>query len=192
VQAAKDATSDVLRGALRAPQPNSQTPNDVKITYAGSLPDAGHADLSVQAALGHALAAVRPGDYIALLAYLPDDAELMAPLASASSTVSAALGAAVTLELGPRYLHSTGQLHKGGPDSGVFVVVTTRDSADTPVPGRAWNLRTLFGAQAEGDIATLSAAGRRVLHLDLPDSSAGTVESLAHALLDAAGVAYEA
>jgi hypothetical protein len=98
----------------------------------------------------------------------------------------------VTLELGPRYLHSTGQLHKGGPDTGVFVVVTTRDAADVPVPGKPYTLRTLFRAQADGDIATLTAAGRRVLHVDLPDSSAQSIEALAHALLDAAGETWEA
>ena len=135
------------------------------------------------------MAALRPGDYLAVLAYLPDDDRLLAPLVSAVPRVSAATGAALTLELGPRYLHSTGQLHKGGPNTGVFV--TTRDAADAPVPGRPWGLRTLFRAQAEGDIATLVSASRRVLHVDLADSGAETIERLAHALLDAAGVVWE-
>ena len=93
--------------------------------------------------------------------------------------------------LGPRYLHSTGQLHKGGPNSGVFILVTTRDHADLPVPGRDWTLRDLHRAQAEGDLSTLVAAGRRVLRVDLPDAGAESVAVLAHALLDAAGVARE-
>jgi len=191
VQAAKDATNAVLRGTLSGPESTASTADGSAITYAGSLPDPGHAEPSIAAALGHALAALRPGDYVGVLAYLPDIDGLMEPLRAVTPRVSAATGAAVTLELGPRYLHSTGQLHKGGPNTGVFVVVTTRDTADTPVPERPWDLRTLFRAQAEGDIATLVAADRRVLHIDLPDAAAETVSSLAHAFLNAAGVVWE-
>jgi transaldolase / glucose-6-phosphate isomerase len=192
VQSAKDATNSVLTGALSAPESNGCTPDGIVLTYAGGLPDPGHDEPSLATALGHALAAVRPGDYLAPLVYLPDDAELLAPLLEAVPRVSAATGAAVTFELGPRYLHSTGQLHKGGPNTGVFIVVTTRDAADAPVPGRSWGLRTLFRSQAEGDIATLVSAGRRVLHVDLPDAGPEAVTHLAHALLDAAGVRWEA
>jgi hypothetical protein len=192
VQAAKDATAAVLAGELGQPEPSGCTPEGVMLTWGGSLPDPSHAEPSLSAALGHVLAAVRPGDYLALLAFLPEDEGLLAPLVQAVPRVSAAATAAVTLELGPRYLHSTGQLHKGGPDTGVFVVVTTRDAADVPVPGKPYTLRTLFRAQADGDIATLTAAGRRVLHVDLPDSSAQSIEALAHALLDAAGETWEA
>ena len=192
VQAAKDATNAVLADALAVPESTACTQGGVALTFAGDLPDPGHEEPSLAAALGHALAAVRPNDYVAILAYLPEDAALLAPLTSAVPQVSAATGAAVTLEIGPRYLHSTGQLHKGGPNTGVFVVVTTRDAADAPVPGKAWGLRTLFRAQAEGDLTTLAAAGRRVLRVDLPDSSEESVTTLAHALLDAAGVTWEA
>jgi glucose-6-phosphate isomerase len=192
VQSAKDATNAVLGGTLVPLEPTGCTPDGTAITYAGALADPGHGEPSVAAALGHALAAIRPGDYLALLAYLPNLAELLAPLTAATPQVSSATGAAVMLELGPRYLHSTGQLHKGGPNTGVFIVVTTRDLADAPVPGREWGLRTLFRAQAEGDIATLAADGRRVLHIDLPDANPDTIAGFAHALLDAAGVAWEA
>ena len=192
VQAAKDATNAVLADALAIPEPTACTQGGVTLTFAGDLPDPGHEEPSLAAALGHALAAIRPHDYLALLAYLPEDALLLEPLTTAVPQVSAATGAAVTLEIGPRYLHSTGQLHKGGPNTGVFVVVTTRDAADAPVPGKKWGLRTLFRAQAEGDLATLVAAGRRVLRVDLPDSSEDSVTTLAHALLEAAGVTWEA
>jgi len=105
--------------------------------------------------------------------------------------VSAESGAAVCLEVGPRYLHSTGQLHKGGPDSGVFILVTTQDGTDVSVPGQQWSLRELHSAQAEGDLVTLAAHGRRVLRLDLPDASARSIELLAAALADGAGVVRE-
>ena len=192
VQSAKDATSTVLSEQLTAPESNACTPDGTVLTYTGGLPVPDHAEPSLSTALGHVLAAIRPRDYLALLVYLPDDEALLAPLVSATPKVSAATGAAVTLELGPRYLHSTGQLHKGGPNTGVFVVVTTRDAADAPVPGRPWGLRTLFRAQAEGDIATLVAHDRRVLHVDLADSGCEAVTHFAHSLLDAAGVTWEA
>jgi transaldolase / glucose-6-phosphate isomerase len=190
VQAAKDATNSVLSGKLIALEPSSCTPDGTALTFAGGLTDPAHADPALETALGHALAAIRPGDYLGLLAYLPYDEGLLAPLMAAVPLVSTASGAAVTLELGPRYLHSTGQLHKGGPNTGVFVVITTRDSADTPVPGQPWGLRTLFRAQAEGDIATLVAASRRTLHIDLTDSGVQTIELFARALLDASGVVW--
>lgn len=191
VQAAKDATNAVLSGSLSAPTPAARLADGTTITYAGSLPYPGHTEHELGPALGHVLASIRPGDYLGLLAYLPDNQALLEPLLAATPRLSASTGAAVTLELGPRYLHSTGQLHKGGPNTGVFIVVTTRDSADIAVPGRSWGLRTLFRAQADGDVATLASSQRRVLHIDLPDSSAATIQAFGDALLDAAGIVYE-
>jgi hypothetical protein len=192
VQAAKDATAVALAGELTLPEPSGCTPDGVMLTFAGSLPDPGHNEPSLSAALGHALAAVRPDDYLALLAFLPEEPGLIGSLAAAVPQVSAAMGAAATFELGPRYLHSTGQLHKGGPDTGVFVMITTRDAADVPVPDKPYTLRELFRAQSDGDLSALVTAGRRVLHVDLPDSSAQSIEAFSHALLDAAGVRWEA
>jgi glucose-6-phosphate isomerase len=191
VAAAKEATSAVLDGVLHAPAEQATTNDGVALTFAGGLASPGHADVSVAAALGHALAALRAGDFLGVLAYLPDDPELLAPLMRSVPKVSAALGAAVTLELGPRYLHSTGQFHKGGPDIGVYVLVTTRDHADIQVPGREWTLRDLHLAQAEGDLSTLAAAGRRILRVDLPDAGRDTIARFVRALEDAAGVVDE-
>jgi hypothetical protein len=192
VQSAKDATNAVLAGRLSAPEPTGTTPEGSTIAYAGGFADPHDSRPTLESTLGHALAQIRPGDYLCVLAYLPDVGGLLAPLTGAVPTVSAATGAAFTFELGPRYLHSTGQLHKGGPNTGVFVVITERDASDHEVPGRSWGLRTLFRAQAEGDIATLAAADRRVLHIDLPSSDPAIIDNLATALLDAAGVVWEA
>jgi glucose-6-phosphate isomerase/transaldolase/glucose-6-phosphate isomerase len=191
VQAAKDATAAALAGMADVPMATSCTADGSSLTFAGGLSDPGHADQALSAALGHTIAALGTHDFLAVLAYLPDDAEVLAPLVSAVPPVSAALGRAITLELGPRYLHSTGQLHKGGPNNGVFVLLTTRDAADAPVPGRPWCLRTLHRAQAEGDLVTLVAADRRVLRIDLQDASVESVTLVAHALMDAAGVVWE-
>jgi len=191
VASAKAATSAALDGTLEVPAAETVCPDGVCLTFAGALGAPTHAERSAATALGHAIASMRESDYLAVLAYLPYRPDVLAPLEAAVPPVSAILGSAITLELGPRYLHSTGQLHKGGPDNAVFIVVTTRDAADVPVPGRPWGLRTLFRAQAEGDLATLASAGRRVLRIDLPDSSAESVALVAHALESAAGVVWE-
>jgi hypothetical protein len=81
------------------------------------------------------------------------------------------LGTATTAGIGPRYLHSTGQLHKGGPDSGVYLMLTADPERDLPIPGRAESFGTLIGAQAAGDFAALQARGRRILRLHAADAA---------------------
>jgi len=76
-------------------------------------------------------------------------------------------GCATTLGIGPRYLHSTGQLHKGGPASGLFLVITTDVSADIEIPEMGTSFGALHRAQARGDVRALLARGRRVAHVNL-------------------------
>lgn len=192
VAAAKAATAGVLDGSVEPPPIDLHTEaENVGITYAGALEGPGHEDCDLSTAVGHAIAALRKDDFFALLAYLPDDAELLAPLMSVIPKVSAETGVAVTFELGPRYLHSTGQLHKGGSDNGLYLLVTTNDDRDVEVPGRPWCLGALHRAQATGDLVTLTEAGRRVLWIDLPDARALSIEMLARDLARAAGVVIE-
>lgn len=190
VAEAKATTSGVLDGSISAPSPQGAA-DSVALTFAGGLPSPGHPERTPATAVGHAIAALEAGDYLAILAYLPNGESLLAPIHAVVPAVSATSGAAVCLEVGPRYLHSTGQLHKGGPNSGVFILVTTQDAADVKVPGQDWSLRKLYSAQAEGDLVTLAAHDRRVLRLDLPDASERSIEILAAALADGAGVVRE-
>lgn len=185
VAAAKAATAAVLANELAAPAPQYELTDGTTLTFAGALETLSDAPESLSAALARTLAALRSGDFLGVLAYLPADQALLAPLSDAVIAVSARTKAAVTLEIGPRYLHSTGQLHKGGADNGVFLLVTTRDHADVPVPDKPWGLCELHRAQAEGDLTTLVSAGRRVLRVDLPDASAETIATLADALVAA-------
>jgi transaldolase/glucose-6-phosphate isomerase len=115
-------------------------------------------------------ASIGPGDYTALLAYAdPTPAEAQ-ELARLRALLFERLGVATTLGLGPRYLHSTGQLHKGGPNAGVFLVLTFETLEDRPVPGEPWSFGVLLDAQAAGDVEALVEANRRVLraHLEGP------------------------
>ena len=112
-------------------------------------------------------AAYRPHDYLAILAYVPPTAEIVAELQKVRAAWGRAVGCATTLGIGPRYLHSTGQLHKGGPDTGLFLVITTEPEADVDIPEMGWTFGQLHRAQARGDLRALLARGRRVAHVHL-------------------------
>lgn len=109
----------------------------------------------------------RPGDYVAILAYVPPTPEVFAQLQQVRAAWGATLGCETTLGFGPRYLHSTGQLHKGGPNSGLFLVVTTGIAEDLDIPEMGWTFGELHHAQARGDVRALLARGRRVAHVHL-------------------------
>jgi hypothetical protein len=109
----------------------------------------------------------RPGAYLAILAYLPPFPEVTSQLQVVRAAWGRALRCATTLGFGPRYLHSTGQLHKGGPDSGLFLVITTDDAEDVEIPELGRTFGELKRAQARGDIRALLARGRRVAHVHL-------------------------
>ena len=109
----------------------------------------------------------RPGDYFALLAYLPPFPEVAARLRAVRAAWGRALGCATTLGFGPRYLHSTGQLHKGGPNTGLFLVVTADDADDAEIPELGRTFGALKRAQARGDIRALLARGRRLAQVHL-------------------------
>jgi transaldolase/glucose-6-phosphate isomerase len=109
----------------------------------------------------------RPGDYLAILAYLAPTPDNAARLQAVRAAWARDLGCATTLGFGPRYLHSTGQLHKGGPNSGLFLVVTVEDREDAEIPEMGLTFGRLKRAQARGDIRALLARGRRVAHVHL-------------------------
>jgi transaldolase/glucose-6-phosphate isomerase len=109
----------------------------------------------------------REGDYVALLAYLEPTAESGAPLESIRTRLRDATHLATTLGYGPRYLHSTGQLHKGGANNGLFIQITADDAQDLPIPGEPYSFSILKQAQALGDLRSLESKQRRVIRLHL-------------------------
>jgi transaldolase / glucose-6-phosphate isomerase len=113
------------------------------------------------------LQAVRPGDYVAFLAYVPMNEAHEAELQAARVVARDRLKVATCLGFGPRYLHSTGQAYKGGPNSGVFIQITCDDGEDLPVPGRRYSFGVVKAAQALGDFQVLRARGRRALRVHL-------------------------
>ncbi len=113
--------------------------------------------------------AARPGDYVAILAYLPPRPAVAGALGRVRAAWGDALGCVATSAFGPRYLHSTGQLHKGGPNTGLFLVVTADDAEDVEIPEMGRTFGDLKRAQAVGDVRALLAKGRRVAHAHLSD-----------------------
>jgi glucose-6-phosphate isomerase/transaldolase/glucose-6-phosphate isomerase len=167
VKQAKDATNALLeeyRSTRRLP---ARDPNGgikgARLTLSAAaeevLEDDGPEDF---------LSLVHEGDYLGLLAYLPPDRD---PFDSALREIRAALGggsAPTMFGYGPRYLHSTGQLHKGGANNGVFIIVTAEVAEDLPIPGEPFSFGVLEMAQALGDFESLDKTGRRALHVHLP------------------------
>lgn len=113
------------------------------------------------------LATLEGGDYIAICAFVPRDDDHEAQLQAARERLWELHRVPVTTGYGPRYLHSTGQLHKGGPNTGVFLQVVEDDEFDLAIPGREYSFAQLKRAQADGDLASLAARGRRVARLTL-------------------------
>ena len=115
------------------------------------------------------LALGNPGDYVALQLYLLQNDDLTQSLRAVQGSIRDATRLACTLGFGPRFLHSTGQLHKGGPDTGLFVQVTSDGGEDLPIPGLPFSFGALFAAQARGDLEVLQAHRRRALRIHLED-----------------------
>jgi len=113
------------------------------------------------------LAQARAGDYVALLAYLEPSSGHSAILRAIRVRLRDALRLATTVGYGPRYLHSTGQLHKGGANNGLFIQITADDAEDLPVPSEPYSFSVLKQAQALGDFQSLLSKGRRVVRFHL-------------------------
>ena len=143
----------------------------------GKLPAVAAAD-----DLSAALAVGEPPSYVALLAFLDESPALAAACRELRRRLLVGRGLATTFGYGPRYLHSTGQLHKGGPAGGLYVQLVGRDYAKLPIPDQAFDFATLARAQADGDLAALAARGRRCVRLALGADPAGEVAALAQRL----------
>lgn len=128
------------------------------------------------------------GDYCALLAYVPENGATAEKIVSdLRRPLQRRLKLATTLGYGPRYLHSTGQLHKGGPDAGVYLMLTADPGDNLQVPGRSYGFGSLRLAQAVGDLQALQKHGRRVLRIHLGSRVAEGLDRVGKALGGALG-----
>jgi hypothetical protein len=184
VQQAKDATRALLEvfattQLLPIPEAHAQR-EGVRLTLSRAAQDRLPGN-----ALGF-LQAASPGDYVALLAYLPPDEPAFATsFGRARAAIGRRTSCATMFGYGPRYLHSTGQLHKGGPNTGIFIIVTANAEEDLPIPGEPYSFGILEMAQAIGDFQSLDRMNRRALHVHLPRRDAGLLDRLVDALVEA-------
>jgi hypothetical protein len=181
VQQAKDATRVLLdafkrEGRLPAGEPDADV-DDTSMT----LSEAARRGSGTRRA-DALLRLLGRGDYLSVLAYLPESAALTSVVARFRAEVRRRTGCATMFGYGPRYLHSTGQLHKGGPNTGVFLVLTA-PGADVAIPGEPFTFGILELAQALGDMTSLDHANRRALHVHLPRPDAQRVERACEWLL---------
>ena len=121
-----------------------------------------------------------PGGFFATLAYLPRQPAFEDLLVQLRTAVHEGTGVVATLGFGPRYLHSTGQFHKGGPNYGTFLILTREERETLPIPGRALSFGQLEDAQARGDVQVLHQRGRNVLQVHLLGRVEEALESLVH------------
>jgi len=153
---------------------------------AAALAVAAGADKSVAGYLKAHLGRIHTGDYFAVLGFIQMDEEHRKVLQAIRHAVRDKKHVATCLGFGPRFLHSTGQAYKGGPNSGVFLQVTCDDALELPVPGQKYTFGVVKAAQARGDFQVLAERGRRALRVHLHDVDSG-LATLAAAVQKALG-----
>jgi transaldolase/glucose-6-phosphate isomerase len=166
VQAAKEAAKRAMAGGAGGAQPEAVSAAQHR---------------AVREAIDAWLDGLAPGDYLGIQAFL-DPGSSAEALADLRQALWRRTGGVVTAAHGPRFLHSTGQLHKGGPDTGRFLQLVDRPAADVPIPGGDHSFGQLIRAQAAGDAEALTERGRRVLVLDLGEVGAAGLGLVTEAL----------
>jgi len=156
-------------------------------TNAAALARGARSERTLVAFLRAHLDRVAAGDYFALLAYIEMNASNQRLLQAIRKAVGDARRVATCLEFGPRFLHSTGQAYKGGPNSGVFLQITSDDAADILVPGRRYTFGVVKAAQARGDFQVLIERDRRALRAHLGADVASGLRTLQAAIKTALG-----
>ncbi len=188
VASTKAATLKVLEtndldGGLVVAYPDQS--GDEKITITTS--DVLNEQDSLKETLRELFSSIKEGDYFSINAFLPFTGEgRREALDQIRANVSNAFGVMGCLEIGPRFLHSTGQLQKGGPNNGVFLVISANEPKDIEIEGdwKAKSLGTLAHAQATGDFKILNERKRRAVHLHLPNNAGVSIRLLSHIVRD--------
>ena len=184
VQESKDNTKRLLaefaaQGSFSEPEPRVRTDGALVVPLSGSRASALGTDLN--AAVAAVVAQIKSGDYVAFNAYVPMDDDNREALLRIRTTVRDAVKVATTVGFGPRFLHSTGQLHKGGPNEGVFFQLTYDPPFDLAIPGMV-GFRMLQHAQALGDLESLDKRDRRGVRIHFLSEVKDGLASLAAAL----------
>ena len=186
------AVAGALLGIDAFDQPNVQESKDntkkllQEFTSSGTMT---HSGTQVEAAdaesIGALLRKVKEGDYVAFTEYFAESPERDKQIAAIRETIARELRVATTTGYGPRFLHSTGQLHKGGADNGVFLQLTGGGGQDIPLPGEKFTFGVLCRAQAIGDFQSLQSRNRRALSVNLGSDVDAGLKALAEVVKNA-------
>ena len=161
-------------------QPNVQAAKDMTESVLGQFESAGELPaMEDPGSLRDLLAMGGPGDYLAIMAYVPQTPEVDLALDNLRGKVTERHGIATTMGYGPRFLHSTGQLHKGGPASGLFLQLTAGHTEDVAIPGAPFSFGVLADAQAVGDLRALRDSQRRGVRVDLGSNPEEAIRKIA-------------
>jgi glucose-6-phosphate isomerase len=163
-------------------QPNVQEAKDATKELLESFVRRGRLDERDESAADEVFT-IKPGDYIAFLNFIEETPEIDRQFQELRTQLRETTRCAVTVGYGPRFLHSTGQLHKGGPDTGVFFQIIAEDQADFPIPGEDYTFSILKQAQALGDFRALAKRGRRVIGIEISNNSLDALEKTVGAAL---------
>ncbi len=178
VAEAKEKTKALLAAYAshgKLPEPAAVTENEAVALFSKKF-----TRTSAAAVVRSALSTLGPGDYVAFLSYLPADRDVQAAIADVRLAIRARFRVASTFGVGPRYLHSTGQFHKGGPNTALAFVITGDDETSTAIPEAGYTFSILKRAQALGDVDTLDAHDRRTvrIHIKNVKTAAQTIKGL--------------
>jgi len=164
VQESKENTSRLLRQVSQAGKLAEPSPSLVEAPLQFFASEFGQ---NAKDLFKKFLSRARPGNYLALQAYLTETPATTQALQAIQKRLRDGLHLATTMGYGPRYLHSTGQFHKGGPNTGLFLQLTAEDAEDAPIPGAPYTFGILKRAQALGDLEALRRHGRAVMRIHL-------------------------
>ena len=186
VQESKDNTKQLLdeykvTRALPEGEP-ILSDGEVRLYGDGNAAAAVEGRRNLSAALNAHLSRVKPGDYVALTAYLERSPSTEKALGEIRRSIRDRFKVATTLGFGPRFLHSTGQLHKGGGDNGLFLQFTAEDRVDLPIPGEPYSFGVMKRAQALGDLRSLEKRERRALRIHIVGDLEAGLERVHHAI----------
>jgi glucose-6-phosphate isomerase len=173
------AVAGAVLGIQPFDQPDVQRSKDITARLLTEFSTSGHLpELEAAGSLRDLLSHAAKGRYLAVMAYLNQTPEIDKELGKLRRRVAETYRMATTLGYGPRFLHSTGQLYKGGKNTGLFLQLTVDHVTDLSVPGKPYSFATVADAQALGDLQALQAAGRMVVRVNLRESKASAIEGL--------------
>ncbi|MFH1221097.1 MAG: hypothetical protein V1694_11685 [Candidatus Eisenbacteria bacterium] len=177
-----ELAKQLARIVMAESQAGGPTPTRLEDHTGGDMRISGENPKQAADSIKRLLANTKPGDYVALQAFLAPTFETTRLLQAIRWRLGCRTGLATTLGYGPRFLHSTGQLHKGGPDTGIFIQLVDRPRSDLKIPEAAYSFGDLIEAQSLGDYQALRRRGRRVLRIHLGANAVRGLQALANAL----------